>query len=133
MESKKLFLFDGSLLDEEQAIRLTQGIVWPCARFFNQQSQENRQYLSPHLFEGYDVIIKLLLMFNFKLWSNDNIDRLLQQDLQVIEHGYLINIFFSPLVRKYRWKASNFDYFLSQVKQSDNTLLQDLVKGYYSY
>ena len=94
MESKKLFLFDGSLLDEEQAIRLTQGIVWPCARFFNQQSQENRQYLSPHLFEGYDVIIKLLLMFNFKLWSNDNIDRLLQQDLQVIEHGYLKNIFF---------------------------------------
>ena len=133
MESKKLFLFDGSLLDEEQAIRLTQGISWPCARFFKQQSQEDRQYLSPHLFEGADVIIKLLLMFNFRLWSNDNIDRLLQQDLQVIEHGYLRNIFSTPLVRKYRWKPSNFDYFLSQVKQSDNSLLQDLVKGYYSY
>ena len=132
-QPKKQFWNGHKFLNEEEAVAVVEGIVLPCAKLMRALSRDDRLYLSPHLLEGDDVVIKMLLLFDMDLWTKDNIDRMKKKnDLQLIGEGYLKPMLQWKVVTPYFIKWGNFNYFQKKVKESNNPALLRLLKKYYN-
>lgn len=102
---------------KKKTIEIVQGIIYRCAELFKNSSQEERLEYSRYVFEGKDRQIKILLLFNYRLWDDANIEKLLAAGDKGLVEAYL-KWCFHERFRKYFPDRGNFNYFKKLVLEN---------------